>query len=124
MITWQHKMNLTKTWEHRAWVVAIPRPHRTRCALLLLGIIGTGWFTLAPCVALEAATIESEICVFGGTSAGIAAAVQARRMGKTAGIVEPGKYPGGMTTGGLGAEDIGNKAAIGGPARGVFSPPR
>src|SRR5437773_7761549 len=38
-------------------------------------------------------------------------------MGKTAIIVEPGKYLGGLTSGGLGATDIGNKAAIGGIAR-------
>ncbi|MBI3414741.1 MAG: FAD-dependent oxidoreductase [Verrucomicrobia bacterium] len=68
-------------------------------------------------VTLPAETITSDVCVFGGTSAGIIAAVQAQRMGKTAVIVEPGKHPGGMTTGGLGATDIGNKAAIGGIAR-------
>jgi hypothetical protein len=61
--------------------------------------------------------IESDLCVFGGTSAGIAAAVQARRMGRTVVLVEPGRHLGGLTTGGLGATDIGNKAAIGGVSR-------
>ena len=65
----------------------------------------------------SAAFFDVDVCVFGGTSAGIAAAVQASRMGKTAIIVEPGKYLGGLTTGGLGATDIGNKTAIGGIAR-------
>jgi hypothetical protein len=64
-----------------------------------------------------AAVIEADVCVFGGTSGGIAAAVQTARMGKKAVIVEPGKYLGGLTTGGLGATDIGNKAAIGGLSR-------
>jgi penicillin V acylase-like amidase (Ntn superfamily) len=61
--------------------------------------------------------IESDICVFGGTSGGIAAAVQAARLGRKAVIVEPGRYLGGMTTGGLGATDIGHKDAIGGISR-------
>jgi hypothetical protein len=38
-------------------------------------------------------------------------------MGKTAVITEFGNYLGGLTSGGLGATDIGNKAAIGGIAR-------
>src|SRR6185503_18338064 len=67
--------------------------------------------------AAAAESINSDICVFGATSAGIAAALQAKRMGKTVVLVEPGKYLGGLTTGGLGATDIGNKAAIGGIAR-------
>lgn len=61
--------------------------------------------------------IEADICVYGGTAGGVAAAVQAARMGKRAVIVEPGHHLGGMTSGGLGATDIGNKAAIGGIAR-------
>ena len=60
---------------------------------------------------------EADICVFGATVAGIMAAVQARKMGRTAMVVEPSSHIGGMTTGGLGMTDIGNKAAIGGLAR-------
>src|SRR5262245_63838187 len=58
-----------------------------------------------------------DLIVYGGTSGGVAAAVQARRMGKTAIVIEPGKHLGGLTSGGLGATDIGNKAAIGGLSR-------
>src|SRR5439155_26305511 len=61
--------------------------------------------------------IESDLCIYGGTAAGVVAAVQAKRMGKTAVIAEFGHHLGGMTSGGLGATDIGNKAAIGGIAR-------
>jgi hypothetical protein len=64
-----------------------------------------------------AAEVRTDICVYGGTSAGIAAALQAVRMGKTVSLVEPSGHVGGLTTGGLGATDIGNKAAIGGIAR-------
>jgi hypothetical protein len=58
-----------------------------------------------------------DVVVYGGTSGGVAAAIQARRMGKTAVVIEPGKHLGGLTSGGLGATDIGNKAAIGGISR-------
>src|SRR6266404_3492957 len=58
-----------------------------------------------------------DLVVYGGTSGGIAAAIQARRMGKTVVVIEPGKHLGGLTSGGLGATDIGNKAAIGGISR-------
>ena len=66
---------------------------------------------------LLAAPREYDVVVYGGTSAGIAAAIQAARMGKSVVLLEPGKHLGGLTTGGLGATDIGNKAAIGGIAR-------
>ncbi|MCA8998674.1 MAG: FAD-dependent oxidoreductase [Planctomycetaceae bacterium] len=58
-----------------------------------------------------------EIVVYGGTSAGVAAAVQANRMGKSVVIVCPDKHLGGLSAGGLGFTDTGNKAVIGGLAR-------
>lgn len=66
---------------------------------------------------LPAEIVETDICVFGGTSAGIISAIQATKMGRTVVIAEPGRFLGGLTTGGLGATDIGNKAAIGGLSR-------
>lgn len=59
---------------------------------------------------------EVDICIYGGTSAGVVAAYSAKKMGKSVLLVEPGKYLGGMTTGGLGATDIGNKYAVTGLA--------
>lgn len=64
-----------------------------------------------------AAVISADLCIYGGTAGGVAAAVQATRMGRSAVVVEFGRNLGGMTSGGLGATDIGNKAAIGGIAR-------
>jgi FAD-dependent oxidoreductase family protein len=58
-----------------------------------------------------------DLVIYGGTSAGVAAAVQARKMGKSVVLIEPTNRLGGLTTGGLGQTDIGNKAAIGGLAR-------
>ncbi|MEZ6127466.1 MAG: FAD-dependent oxidoreductase [Planctomycetaceae bacterium] len=58
-----------------------------------------------------------DVVIYGGTSAAVAAAVQVRRMHGTVVIIEPGRRIGGLTTGGLGQTDIGNKAAIGGISR-------
>jgi 2-polyprenyl-6-methoxyphenol hydroxylase-like FAD-dependent oxidoreductase len=63
-----------------------------------------------------------DIVIYGGTSSGIAAAVQAVRMGKSVVVIEPTDRVGGLTTGGLGQTDIGNKAAIGGIAREFYQP--
>ena len=60
---------------------------------------------------------EANVIVYGDTSAAITAAIQVRRMGKSVLIVAPSKHLGGLTTAGLGATDIGNKAAIGGLSR-------
>jgi hypothetical protein len=65
----------------------------------------------------QAAEKAYDLVVYGGTSGGISAAVQAARMGKTVVLLEPGKHLGGLTSGGLGATDIGNKKAIGGISR-------
>lgn len=58
-----------------------------------------------------------DVVVYGGTSAGVMSAVQAKRMGKTVIIVGPDKHLGGLSSGGLGFTDTGNKAVIGGLAR-------
>ena len=60
---------------------------------------------------------QPDVVVYGATSAGVAAAVQAARMGKSVVLIEPGRLVGGLTSGGLGRTDIGNKGAIGGIAR-------
>lgn len=65
----------------------------------------------------DAEVREVDICVYGGTSAGVVAAYSAKMMGKSVLLIEPGKYLGGMTTGGLGMTDIGNKQAVTGLAR-------
>lgn len=59
---------------------------------------------------------SADVCIYGGTSAGVIAAYAAQRCGKTVILIEPGKMLGGMTTGGLGQTDIGNKSAITGLA--------
>jgi hypothetical protein len=58
-----------------------------------------------------------DVVVYGGTSGGVTAAIQAARMGKSVVLIEPTAHIGGLTSGGLGATDIGNKSAIGGLSR-------
>jgi hypothetical protein len=76
--------------------------------------------TLAAIVAARAEVFTTDVCVFGGTSAGVIAAVQASKLGRTAIVLEPGRHLGGLTSGGLGFTDIGNKAAIGGLSRDFY----
>ncbi|WP_405415692.1 FAD-dependent oxidoreductase [Maribacter sp. Asnod1-A12] len=66
---------------------------------------------------LNAQTKKYDIVIYGGTSAGIAAAIQSSRMNKSVVLIEPTSRIGGLTTGGLGQTDIGNKQAIGGISR-------
>lgn len=63
---------------------------------------------------------QVDICVYGGTSGGVIAAYTARKAGKTVLLIEPGKHLGGMTSGGLGLTDIGNKYAITGISRDYY----
>ena len=63
-----------------------------------------------------AAVHTADIVVYGGTSSGIAAAVQAARLGKSVLLISPERRLGGMTTNGLGATDSGDKRVIGGLA--------
>ncbi len=64
--------------------------------------------------------ITVDVCVYGGTSAGVMAAYTARKAGKSVILVEPGQHLGGLSAGGLGNTDIGNKRAIRGLARDFY----
>src|SRR5688572_25171341 len=80
--------------------------------------------TLAGCLSLfinvpasfGQTSAEVDVCVYGGTSAGVIAAYTARTLGKTVVLIEPGRHLGGLSSGGLGFTDIGNKFAISGLA--------
>lgn len=62
-------------------------------------------------------TAKYDICIYGGTSAGVIAAYTAKKMGKSVVLIVPDGHIGGLSTGGLGQTDIGNKIAIGGLSR-------
>ncbi len=60
--------------------------------------------------------IECDVAVYGDTPAGITAAIQAARMGQKAVLLSFNRHVGGVTSSGLTATDVGNKASIGGIA--------
>jgi len=61
-----------------------------------------------------------DVCVYGGTSAGVMAAVQAHKMGRTVLLISPTVHLGGLTSGGLGFTDMGNERILGGLSRDFF----
>ena len=81
-----------------------------------------GFFTLAALIVFatgnrSVANEQWDIVIYGPTSAGIAAAIQAKRMNKSVVVVGPDKHLGGLTSGGLGWTDSGNKKVVGGISR-------
>lgn len=87
---------------------------KTLSALLLLCLPALGISDVQP---PAGAGQVYDVVVYGCTSAGIAAAIQADRMGKSAVLVCPETHVGGLTAGGLGWTDSGRKEAVGGFAR-------
>lgn len=63
---------------------------------------------------------EADVIIYGGTAAAVTAAIQVKAMGKSVIIVSPDKHLGGMSSGGLGFTDTGNKTVIGGLARDFY----
>lgn len=76
--------------------------------ILLLGSVG---FCALSC------TKQYDVCIYGGTSAGVVAAKSAAQEGYRVVLVEPSGHIGGLTTGGLGLTDIGNKQVVQGLSR-------
>lgn len=64
--------------------------------------------------------LEAEVVIYGGTSAGVIAAYTAKMQGHSVVLIEPGRHLGGLTSGGLGMTDIGDKKAITGLARDFY----
>jgi len=83
-------------------------------ALIILLIISL------PLDRLSAKAMEADVVIYGGTSAAITAAVQTKKMGKSVIVVSPDKHLGGLSSGGLGFTDTGNKSVIGGLARNFY----
>lgn len=63
------------------------------------------------------ATRRADVIIYGGTSAAVMAAVQVHKMGMSVLVVSPDKHLGGLSAGGLGFTDTGNKEVIGGLSR-------
>lgn len=81
-------------------------------------LLSTFWVFLAAVgsgVHANESQVQSfDIVVYGSSSAGVTAAVQAAKMGKSVVLIAPGKHLGGMTSNGLGWVDIKMPKALGG----------
>ncbi len=101
-----------------------------RCWLTTVGCLlatgWVGWFCVGIGAVAHAQTAEdtpvqrADVVIYGGTSAAVITAVEVIQSGKTALIVCPDQHLGGLTSGGLGWTDTGNKAVIGGLARDFY----
>jgi len=69
-----------------------------------------------PVTAEKPATLEYDIAIYGGTPAGVTAAIQAAKSGQKVILISHNRHVGGMTSGGLTATDLGEKSSIGGLA--------
>jgi hypothetical protein len=63
----------------------------------------------------------TDVCVFGATATGVAAAVAAREAGASVTVVERGRHVGGMVSGGLSWTDVGDTRVLGGFARRFYA---
>ncbi len=70
--------------------------------------------------AVQPRTAEVDLCIYGAAPAGITAALRAMACGRSVMLITNTGHLGGLTSGGLGNTDIGNKAAIGGLARDFY----
>jgi hypothetical protein len=72
------------------------------------------YFAPAP---FQQQTLAADLCIYGGVSGGVIAAIEAAHRGLKVVLVEPSRHLGGLTAGGLGMTDVGNKHVIGGLSR-------
>jgi len=69
-----------------------------------------------PAAVRSPSLLQLDVAIYGGTPAGVAAAIEAARLGRKVLLVSCNQYVGGMTSGGLTATDLGKKSTIGGIA--------
>lgn len=74
-------------------------------------------WALAACASGRPTRFDVDVCVYGATAAGVVAALQVAAQGQTVALLDCDDWVGGLSTSGLGATDVGNKAAIGGLSR-------
>lgn len=86
---------------------------RSICFFILSITVLPGFFSCSQ----DTNTQRADVIIYGGTSAAVTAAVEVVRSGKTVIVVSPDTHLGGLSSGGLGFTDTGNKETIGGVAR-------
>jgi hypothetical protein len=86
-------------------------------ATVVIAVLSFTCGTLAWADGPDPSVHQYDVVIYGGTSAAVTAALQAKAMGRSVIVVSPDKHLGGLSSGGLGFTDSGNKAVIGGLAR-------
>lgn len=99
------------------WTVSFPTGHWFPIALLCLPLVGMTPSASGQDGSPSRDVVSHDLVIYGGTSAAITAAIQAKSMGQTVIIVSPDKHLGGLTAGGLGWTDSGRKEVVGGLAK-------
>jgi hypothetical protein len=74
-----------------------------------------------PAASSAADNDNTDICIYGGTASGVMAAVTAAKQKRSVIIIEPSRWLGGMTGGGLSHVDWGREKAVGGTALSILS---
>jgi len=75
------------------------------------------FFLMTTFSTLSSDPYKADVIIYGGTSAAVISAVEITQSGKSVIIVSPDIHLGGLSSGGLGFTDTGNKTVIGGLAR-------
>lgn len=73
----------------------------TSAAVSSIAVLHTPLWALPP-----SGKLNADVCIYGGTSGGVIAAVSLARTGRSVALVEPTRHLGGMTSGGLGWIDV------------------
>lgn len=104
---------------HPSKLGPLPKPFSDENSVVSnASLIGASCWLLVFCAGLPAASapspavVDSDVCVYGATSGGVAAAVTAARLGKSVVLISENAHVGGMSSGGLGVTDRGNEATI------------
>lgn len=100
----------------------LARTESRRTWLLTTGLLSAG-FLVNPRKGLTAnlpRVLQADLCVYGGTASGVMAAMAAAREGLRVVLVEPSRWLGGMTGGGLNSIDWGRQEAVAGTTRGIL----
>jgi hypothetical protein len=84
-------------------------------------IAGTLAASTLPCLSPADDVDTPDICIYGGTASGVMAAVTAAKQGRSVVLIEPSRWLGGMTGGGLSHVDWGREKAVGGTALSILS---
>lgn len=94
---------------------------RRECLRQAGSLLGGGVFLAGVQATVQGADADvADVCVYGATASGIMAAVAAAREGMRVVVIEPSRWLGGMTGGGLSHVDWGRVEAVGGTARGIL----